>query len=109
MFCPKCGSILLAKKDGNKRIMNCPKCSYKSSDTSVATIKEENMEKTKEVEIVDEADGQTYPVVDQECSQCKNKKAYFWLVQTRASDEPETKFYKCTEFFVRFKPKPVPP
>ncbi|MEK6946569.1 MAG: transcription factor S, partial [Nanoarchaeota archaeon] len=24
-----------------------------------------------------------------------HKTAYFWLVQTRAGDEPETKFLKC--------------
>lgn len=35
------------------------------------------------------------PVTDAECPKCHNKKAYYWTAQTRAADEPETKFLKC--------------
>ena len=28
---------------------------------------------------------------------CTNDMAYFWSIQLRSSDEPETTFYKCTE------------
>ena len=34
-------------------------------------------------------------VIPQGQSECGLGKARFWLVQTRASDEPETKFFKC--------------
>ena len=30
-----------------------------------------------------------------ECPKCGHRTAYFWLVQTRAGDEPETKFLRC--------------
>ena len=39
----------------------------------------------------------TNPIVEITCSKCKNKKAYFWTLQTRAADESETKFYKCVK------------
>lgn len=95
MFCPKCGSILLPKKEGNKKILACS-CGYKNKDVQSATIKEERLEKRKELEIVDNANElNTLPQMDAECPECRHKKAYFWLVQTRASDEPETKFLKC--------------
>ena len=94
MFCPKCGSILLPRKEGNKKILACT-CGYKSKDTNSATIKEEKTEKIKEIEIIDHGELETLPKMDAECPECGHKTAYFWLVQTRASDEPETKFLKC--------------
>jgi len=94
MFCPKCGSILMPKKEGAKKLLACS-CGYKSKDVSSATIKEEKLEKTKEIEVIDEKKMETLPLTEVECPKCGHKKAYFWLVQTRASDEPETKFMKC--------------
>ncbi len=32
---------------------------------------------------------------DTECPKCKEKKIISWTEQTRASDEPPTRFYKC--------------
>lgn len=32
---------------------------------------------------------------DTECPKCKLKKIISWTEQTRASDEPPTRFYKC--------------
>jgi DNA-directed RNA polymerase subunit M len=38
------------------------------------------------------------PIVkDEKCKKCGNEDSYFWTVQTRASDESETKFFKCTK------------
>ena len=37
----------------------------------------------------------TMPLTDEECPKCKHGKAYYWLVQTRAGDEPETRFFRC--------------
>ena len=37
------------------------------------------------------------PKVDANCPKCKNNKAYFWIEQTRSSDEAPTRFYKCTK------------
>ncbi|MFH1683020.1 MAG: transcription factor S [Candidatus Woesearchaeota archaeon] len=94
VFCPKCGSILIPKKEGNKRILACS-CGHKSKDINQATIKEGKTEKNRAVEVIDERELQTLPKTEAECPKCGHRKAYFWLVQTRASDEPETKFLKC--------------
>ncbi len=94
MFCPKCGSILLPKKEGSKKILSCS-CGYKTKDTGKATIKEGKTEKTKDVEVIVHGELETLPKMEAECPKCGHRKAYFWLVQTRAGDEPETKFLRC--------------
>lgn len=81
----------MPKKESGKKVLGCS-CGFKDRDAS-ATIKEV-MAKTKDVEII-EKEEEPYPLVEAECAKCKHKKAYFWTIQTRASDEPETKFYKC--------------
>lgn len=58
----------------------------------------EKMEKRKEgVAVVKDKGLEVLPVVVEKCPECGNDKAYFWTVQTRASDESETKFYKCVK------------
>jgi len=32
-----------------------------------------------------------------ECEVCGNKKAWYWLQQTRSADEPPTQFFRCTK------------
>ena len=32
-----------------------------------------------------------------DCKKCGHEKAFFWTLQTRSSDEPETRFYKCVK------------
>jgi len=94
MFCPKCGSILLPKKEGNKKVLNCS-CGYKSSDTGQTKIKETVKNTSREIEVVEKSDLETLPKTEAECDKCGHRTAYFWTVQTRAADEPETKFLKC--------------
>lgn len=91
-FCPKCGSILLPKKQAGKYLYNCS-CGYNAPVDEADTIKE-TVEEKKEIEVVDE-EVQTNPLVEAECDKCGHDKAYFWLEQTRSGDEAETKFYKC--------------
>jgi DNA-directed RNA polymerase subunit M len=96
MFCPKCRNLLLIKKDGNKKILACP-CGYKETKVEdKPKIKETVKKDTKELEVIDDkTELSTLPQTSTECPKCKHGKAYFWTVQTRASDEPETKFLKC--------------
>lgn len=95
-FCPKCGSIMIPKKIGKKTIVACAKCSFKSSDTEDLSFKESVKDKENKIDVVD-SDIETLPVTDADCEKCGNNKAYFWEIQTRASDEPATKFLKCTK------------
>lgn len=91
-FCPECGSLLVPKHDDGKKLMVCS-CGYKSKDT-VKTKIIEKMATQDKVEVV-EKEVDSLPLTKAECEKCGHKKAYFWSVQTRASDEPETKFFKC--------------
>ena len=90
-FCEKCGSPILIKgKDAS-----CVNCKYKPKK-KVKIIASEKLYKKDTIVIVKEGEDNPNPIVEIVCKKCKNKKAYFWTTQTRASDESETKFYKCT-------------
>jgi DNA-directed RNA polymerase subunit M len=90
-FCDKCGGVILV----NEGVAKCPKCGHKPKKK----IKIESSEKINQKEsiaVVNEDSSNTYPEVQIKCPKCKNNSAFFWTMQTRAADESETKFYKCT-------------
>ena len=95
MFCPKCGSIMMPKKEKDKRVLVCA-CGYIDKSGEKTSVKEV-INPEKELEVVDEGKDTHLPEIDIECPKCGNNKARFWLVQTRSGDEAETKFYKCTK------------
>lgn len=96
LFCPKCGSLLKTKKQGSKTIQFCS-CGYSSAAKEEATFSEKVEKKEEKIEVRGSTDD-ILPIADNvECPKCKNGKAYYWMKQTRAGDEPETKFFKCTE------------
>ena len=87
-FCPKCGCMLTDK--------NCSRCGHQTK----SDIKLESSEKIEDYfkgVIINKGDEEIHPIVDAFCSKCQNNKAYFWTLQTRASDEAETKFFRCTK------------
>lgn len=89
MFCKVCGNLLLPKGG----VMKCS-CGYSQED---GIIKDKIKKKT-EIFVMDKSSqSQKFPIVKMECKECKNDQAYFFTKQTRSSDEPETKFYKCTK------------
>lgn len=95
MFCPKCGSILIPKKEGEKVIKTC-KCGYRSADAGDGKIKEKAKETASKLEVIEDKEAfETMPTTRAECPKCRNNEAVFWEVQTRAADEPATKFLKC--------------
>ena len=94
LFCPKCGSLLKPKREGKKKVMACS-CGYKTTEVEGTEIKEKISKESKPEVAVVEEEKEAYPLVDKECPKCGHKKAYFWEIQTRASDEPATQFFKC--------------
>ena len=103
IFCPKCGSILRPKEKAGKKIFWC-NCGFakdleeeKNEQTVTEESQPESTEKpeSKRLEIVEKIE--THPKVKADCEKCGNKEAYYWTQQTRAADEPETRFFKCTD------------
>jgi transcription factor S len=91
-FCPKCGAVLIQKTKN----AGCPRCRY-SAKGKVKINASEMMGEKKPIAVISNKAPQTNPIVEEKCKECKNDKAYFWTLQTRSSDEAETKFYKCTK------------
>ena len=75
---------------------NCSKCDY-VANSEVKLETSEVVEVAKEIVVVNDGENDVNPIVDIECPKCKHGEAYFWTKQTRAGDEAETKFYKCTK------------
>ena len=93
MFCPKCGSVLLPKKEGSKKVLVCS-CGYKSNNVEKTKITETLNKKEKEVEVI-EKEINILPKTKVNCEKCEHDTAFYWTIQTRAGDEPETKFLRC--------------
>lgn len=93
MFCPKCGSILRPKKEGSKTYLLCG-CGYTNKNVEIREIKEKMEKGEKRMDVVTDEE-RVLPLTEAECPKCKHGKAFFWLIQTRAGDEAETKFLKC--------------
>lgn len=96
LFCPKCGGLLKIKKQGTKNIQFCG-CGYSSNSKGESSFSEKIEHKEEKVELKASTDDILPISTDVDCPKCENGKAYFWMKQTRAGDEPETKFYKCTK------------
>jgi len=90
-FCNKCGAVLI-KKTKNYA---CARCGHSSKEKPNLKTSEKIEEKQK-IGVV-KKDTQTEPVVNDKCRKCGHDQALFWTVQTRASDEAETKFFKCAK------------
>ena len=93
-FCPRCGAVLVQKRKN----YGCPRCNYFSKEKT-KIISSEKISIKEEVEVLSGKDtqAQVFPIVGEKCKKCKNDKAYFWTVQTRAGDEAETRFFECTK------------
>ena len=90
-FCPKCGSVLVMKMKNS----SCSRCGYTKKGAVTLSTKEK-IENHPEIAVL-KKDFKTEPVVNETCPKCSHERAYFWMVQTRSSDESPTKFFKCVK------------
>ena len=91
-FCPKCGCVLV-EKDGN---FKCLRCGHKSK-SKIKIESSEKIEVKPEIGIINDKDANVFPIINATCPKCSHKEAFFWTSQTRAGDEAETKFFRCTK------------
>ena len=74
----------------------CPKCGFKEGADEEKNVTVETQESKEDIVMLDEK-STTLPETDNECEKCHNKKAYWWIEQTRSADEAPTRFYRCTK------------
>ena len=91
-FCEKCGALIVMKDE--KAV--CANCGYKPRK-KIKIQASEKINSKESIAVINERAENTNPIVNITCPKCKHKEAYFWTMQTRSSDESETKFYKCTK------------
>ncbi len=94
-FCPKCKAILIPKLVNKKRVIACG-CGYVDRKTEAGPLVEKTA-LTDDIIVMDENAGNSLPTMKQKCTECGHGECYFWLQQTRAGDEPETRFFKCVK------------
>jgi DNA-directed RNA polymerase subunit M len=96
-FCKKCGSVLVAKKQGSKTILSCRKCGFKIEDYKPLEIAEDVEKNPLEDVVIIEKNEECLPRTKVVCPKCGNKEAVWWIQQTRSSDEAPTLFLRCTK------------
>ena len=96
-FCKKCGSIMLPIKKGSRVMMKCRSCGYQTKENAKDIRISENISGRRKKVIVLEKDETMLPITDKICPECEQKKAYWWMQQTRNSDEPPTQFFRCVK------------
>ena len=95
MFCEKCKSLVLPKEG----VLICTRCGHETKagkDSSLVMV-EKGKKKTDVLILDEEKDVAVLPRTRAECSECGNMEAYWWMIQTRRADEPETRFLRCTK------------
>jgi len=96
-FCPKCGTILMAKESKKKILYICRKCGHRFSDYKPIEIKEKVKKKPMDDVVVIEQENESLPKTKTICPKCGNQEAVWWLQQTRSADEAPTLFLRCTK------------
>jgi DNA-directed RNA polymerase subunit M len=79
---------------GKKKVVAC-NCGYIDRKSEAAPLVEK-VELKDEITVITETI-ESLPKMKQKCPECAHGEAYFWLQQTRAGDEPETRFFKCVK------------
>jgi DNA-directed RNA polymerase subunit M len=98
-FCEKCGNLMIPEKIKGKIKYMCRKCGHVSSGERVTSdaVIEEKIPEEKKVTVLTEDELKQYPKARIMCPECDNNEAYWYMQQTRAADEPPTRFYCCTK------------
>ena len=104
-FCKDCSGMMLPKRleDGTV-VMECTKCgatvASDKKDFTIQTKKKtkKKVSKKETIAVIDEEEAmKNMASIEAECPKCDNKRALWWLVQTRGVDEPSTRFFRCTK------------
>lgn len=90
-----CGGLIVPEKKKEETAFKCRSCGKQyEEEAGDLTITERNEEK-KHITVDEGEEG--LPTTEIDCEECGHDTAYWWMEQTRAADEPATRFYRCTE------------
>lgn len=83
-----------------RREMHCPKCGY----TAPLSMPQQSIRvgvarnpRDRTNLIAKQAPSTMEKVKGVVCPKCSHDEAFFWMLQTRAADEPPTRFYRCAK------------
>jgi len=101
-FCPKCGTLMIPQSKGGSLVFVCRKCGYEEhiskKESYLTTIAHPKRSRKKEIIVIEkETSLKVLPKTNITCPKCGHNEAYFWTIQTRAADEPATRFFKCVK------------
>ncbi|KUO41759.1 MAG: DNA-directed RNA polymerase subunit M [Candidatus Hadarchaeum yellowstonense] len=97
-FCPKCGRLMLPKKEKDRVVLVCSSCGH--------VVREEKVEgysvvkrgtAAEDIVVVEDEVKTGLPTAKVRCPGCGHDRAYWWMRQTRSADEPTTRFYRCAK------------
>ncbi len=102
-FCPKCGGVMYPRVREGKKELFCPRCGYSepAEEESIAAYrverKIEHSPKERLIVVSSNSVPETAVVLKGQvrCPKCGHDEVVFWMMQTRAADEPPTRFYRC--------------
>ena len=93
-FCEKCGNVLIIATEEYEKFLFCKKCNVKyplNEDVVFST----SFDEKKDIFVI-ESDESEFPTTTILCPQCQTMEEAEWAMQqTRAGDEPPTRFYRC--------------
>ncbi len=102
-FCPNCGTLMRPSIKDGKKVMVCRKCGYveepKTKTAYKITSKIKHSPREKTIVIDSKKESETLPKLKDVvyCPKCGYNEVYYWIMQTRAADEPPTRFYRCVK------------
>lgn len=100
-YCLKCGNLLLPKRESGETQLVCPRCGFSkkvSNPTAYRVTRRARHGPEEAILVIDrEVQVETLPKARVECPRCGHLEAYYWEVQTRAGDEPATRFFRCVK------------
>lgn len=85
--------MLIPEPDEKGKVrFSCRKCGQASRNKDLKIV--DSSTKKSKLFFVDDKEKEL-ETVKVKCPACGKMKASFWIIQTRAADEPPTKFFKC--------------
>jgi len=80
---------------GKHGVAKCRNCGMETHIENELEIKfQTKQEENKDIPVI-EQDRSSLPIIERDCPVCGHEKCYYWFIQTRASDEPPTQFFRC--------------